>query len=137
MRKRMKVIFPVLLLLMSAGLPATASAQDVKKTEEAVIGALKSGNGQIIAEYLNEMCDLDVPQYKGTYSKAQAGRIISDFLRDHSLSGFSMVRQGQVGAKEWYTMAEMKDGSQTFRIYFVVKDKDGKSVVPLFRINKQ
>lgn len=137
MKKRMKVIFPILLLLLLAGVAATASAQDVKKTEETVIGALKTGDGQAIADCLNELCDLDLPGYRGTYSKAQAGRIISDFLRDRSLAGFKMVRQGQVGAKEWYTMADMKSGSQTYRIYFVVKDKDGKGVVPLFRINKQ
>ena len=137
MRKRMKVIFQVLLLLLLAGLTTTASAQDAKKTEGTVIGALKTGEGQIIADCLNDLCDLDLPGYRGTYSKAQAGRIISDFLRDHSLTGFKMVRQGQVAAREWYTMADMKSGSQTFRIYFVVKDKDGKGVVPLFRINKQ
>ncbi|MCK7539643.1 MAG: hypothetical protein MZV63_56390 [Marinilabiliales bacterium] len=47
----MRVIFPVLLLLMSAGLPATASCTR-RKNGETVIGALKTGDGQIIAEYL-------------------------------------------------------------------------------------
>lgn len=124
----------IILLLLMTGIASTVSAQVADKTEETVISALKAGDAEPITGCLNDLCDLDVPEYRGTYSKAQAGRIITDFFRKHSLSGFKLIRQGQLGDKERYTLAEMKSGSLAYRIYFVVKEKDGKGVVPLFRI---
>jgi hypothetical protein len=112
MRKHIQTIPLIFLLLLLAGLTNRTSAQSAEKTEETVISALKAGDAQPIAGCLNDLCDLDLPQYKGTYSKAQAGRIISDFFRDAGLSGFKLLRQGQLGNKERYTMAEMKSGAQ-------------------------
>lgn len=111
-------------------------AQNAAKTQETVINALKAGKGDAISDCLNDLCDLDLPGYKGTYSKAQAGRIIRDFFGQHSVAGFKIIRQGVLGEKEQYTMAEMKSGPKAWKVYFVVKDKEGKGVVPLFHISE-
>ena len=136
MREQFSIILRLCLLFFIAAIASPALAQDAIKTEETVIRALKTGDGQPIAGCLNDLCDLDLPQYKGTYSKAQAGKIIGDFFREHSFTGFRITRQGQLADKERYTIAEVKSGEHTYRIYFIVKDRSGKGVVPLFQVTR-
>jgi hypothetical protein len=130
----MKHIRPISLIILLAAAAFAAPAQDAAKTEETVIAALKAGDGGPVGDCLNELCDLDLPGFRGTYSKAQAGKIIADLFSGKSFTGFRLLRQGQLADKEKYTLGEMKSGTQTWRVYFVVKDKNGKGVVPIFRV---
>ncbi len=135
--QKQPLLIALLWLLFLGTLPAGFTmGQGIAKTEETVIAALKAGDGQRIADVLNDLVDLDLPHYRGTYSKAQAGKLIADFIGEKKFSDFKLLRKGQVAEKEQYTLAEIKSEGQTYRVYFVVKDKDGKGLVPLFRITK-
>ena len=135
MRYREHILAMLLLLFAVPPAPA-AMGQDAAKAKEKLVAAVKAGDGTAIGTYLNDLCDLDVPGYRGTYSKAQAGRIIRDFFGSHSVSSFRLIRQGTLAEQEQYVMAEMQSGKTTWKIYFVVKEKDGKGVVPVFHINE-
>ena len=135
--QKQPLLFALLcLLFLGAGTADNALGQGTAKTEETVIAALKAADGQRIADVLNDLVDLDLPQYRGTYSKAQAGKLITDFLGGKKFTDFKLLRKGQVAEKEQYTLAEIKSEGQTYRVYFVVKDKDGKGLVPVFRITR-
>lgn len=123
-------------LLLFAGAVVPLAGQTVVKEQEMMIRSLKEGDGVTIGTLLNDVCDLELPEYRGTYSKAQAGKIVSDFFKNHPVSSFRIIRQGTLAEKEQYTLAEMKSKSKTWKIYFIIKGKDGKWVVPLFRITE-
>jgi hypothetical protein len=129
-------ILLLFLLLMPALTAFKAAAQNPVKAQENMIRALTAGDGEAIGDCFNDLVDLDIPGYKGTYSRAQAGRMVRDFFGQHSVAGFRIVRQGTLGEKEHYTMAELRSGQKTWKVYFVLKDKEGKGVVPLFHINE-
>lgn len=126
----------LLFLLLTAAFTPLLSAQNTARVRDNVIAALKASDGQTIANCLNDLCDLDLPGNRGTFSKAQAGRFIRDFMASHTLEGLKIIRQGTLAEKEEYTMGEVRSGQKTLKIYFVVKEKDGKGVVPLFHITE-
>jgi hypothetical protein len=134
--KHLKQILLLSVLLIPAALAPKLEAQNPAKVRETMVRALTAGDGEAVGDCLNDLVDLDVPGYKGTYSRAQAGRIVRDFFAQHSVTGFRIIREGVLGDKEQYTMAEMKSGTKTWKIYFVLKDKEGKGVVPLFHVNE-
>ena len=122
------------LMTLLACLAQPLSGQTPDKNREFLIEALRTGDGQAFGSYLNDLCDLELPRYKGTYSKAQAGRIVTEFFKDHPVSSFRIIREGELALKERYILSEMKSGTATYRIYFVLKEKEGKQVIPQVRI---
>jgi hypothetical protein len=128
--------FCLLLLLTPAvsGAPAPSDLQPALKT---VTSALGSGSADVVSGYFSRMADLDLPGYTGTYSRAQAGKILSDFFAAHKVSEFSVTKQDETGNGGIFTIGLMKCGPKLYRVYFVMKEENGKPVIPVFKINEQ
>src|SRR5512138_859583 len=110
---------------------------DIQAALKAVTKAIGSGSAAQVAEYFSRMADLDVPGYNGTYSKAQAGKILSDFFSAHKVNEFSVTKQDETGDGGTYTIGVLKCGAKKYRVYFIMKEESGKAVIPVFKINEQ
>lgn len=124
----------LIFLILFGAAASQVRAQAADKTRETITTALSNGDTKTFNAFLNELCDLDLPGYKGTYSKAQAGKMLSVFFEEHPVSGLKIIREGTLGKSEQYLLTEMKSGTATWRIYCVLKERDGQKVIPLVRI---
>ncbi len=132
-------ILKILCLLLlpgpwACGAPSPGGLQPALKE---VTNAIRSGSANAIEPYISRMADLDVPGYTGTYSKAQAGKILSDFFSAHKVNEFSVTKQDGTGDGGIYTIGALKSGDKKYRVYFIMKEDNGKPVIPVFKINEQ
>ncbi len=131
--------FKILSLLLALA-PLAWAAENPSGLQAAlkeVTKAIGSGSSGAVAQYISRMADLDVPGYSGTYSKAQAGKILSDFFSAHKVNEFSVTKQDGTGDGGIYTIGMLKCGDEKFRVYFIMKEDNGKPVIPVFKINEQ
>jgi hypothetical protein len=126
-----------LFLLMTPAVSGATGPADLQPALKAVTKALGSGSADIVGGYFSQMADLDLPGYTGTYSKAQAGKILSDFLAAHKVSEFSITKQDETGNGGIFTIGLLKSASKLYRVYFIMKEENGKPVIPVFKINEQ
>ncbi len=101
-----------------------------------IILSLKSGNAKILSEYFNQNVELMVPENDNVYSKAQAQLIVNDFFTTYSTQGFSVIHQGgKEGAQ--YVIGNLSTKKGSFRVYFLLKNNNGKDYIHQLRIEKQ
>ncbi len=139
MKKAAKILVIWISLLAPMAMPSVARAAgaDLQAALREVTKALQNGSADVISGYLGKMVDLDLPGFQGTYSRSQAGKIISDFFADHKVKEFKVNRQDKTGDGGYYVVGHLVSGSTTYRVYLVVKEEGGSAVVPVFRINEQ
>jgi hypothetical protein len=126
-----------LLILMVPSVYAAPAPADLQPALKTVTRALGNASADIVSGYFSPRADLDLPGYTGTYSKAQAGKILSDFFAAHKVSEFSVTKQDVTGNGGIFTIGLMKCGPKLYRVYFVMKEENGKPVIPVFKINEQ
>jgi len=103
---------------------------------EQIILSLRSGNAKILSEYFNQNVELVVPECDNVYSRAQAQQIVGNFFSIYTPVSFSIIHQGgKEGAK--YVIGNMGTKTGIFRVYFLLKQSDGKDYIHQLRIEKQ
>ena len=112
--------------------PPPGSGEQARKE---VIAALKAGNSDALAAYLNTMVDLDIPGYRGTCGKTQGARLVRDFMSRNPFRDLKEVGSGQRDDGGTYTITELKAGGKPYRVYFVLKETSGKWLIHLLKIN--
>ncbi len=128
-KKSAFVIFITTLLMMFS--PAVKG-----QVPEQIILSLKSGNAKILSEFFNQNVELVVPDSDNVFSKAQAQQIVGNFFSIYTPVSFSIIHQGgKEGAK--YVIGNMGTKSGIFRVYFLLKQSDGKDYIHQLRIEKQ
>ena len=103
---------------------------------EDIILSLKSGNARILSGYFNQNVELVVPDNDNVYSKAQAQQIVGNFFSLYTPVSFTIIhRGGKEGAK--YVIGNLSTKEGTFRVYFLLKQSEGKDYIHQLRIEKQ
>lgn len=101
-----------------------------------IILSLKSGNAKVLSDYFNQNVELVVLDNDNVYSKAQAQQIVGNFFNSHTPNGFSVIHNGgKEGAK--YVIGNLTTSNGTFRVYFLLKQNQGKDYIHQLRIEKQ
>lgn len=127
-----KIAGAVLLALVMMTILEPAKAQ----VPDEIILSLKSGNAKVLSEYFNQNVELVVLDNDNVYSKAQAEQIVSNFFNNHEPEGFGVIHNGgKEGAK--YVIGNMVTKSGNFRVYFLLKQNQGKDYIHQLRIEKQ
>lgn len=125
----------VLIIFLFAGvfsifIPAIGQSNDD------IILSLKSGNAKTLSGYFNQNVELVVPDNDNVYSKAQAQQIVSNFFNVHTPVNFAIIHSGgKDGAKHVIGKLTTKEGE--FRVYYLLKQTDGKDFIHLLKIEKQ
>lgn len=101
-----------------------------------IIGSIQSGNASGLAAYFNENVELVVLTHDDVYSKSQAQQIVAEFFKANKPKQFSIIHQGgKDGAR--YAIGSLTTNTGTFRVYFLLKNKDNNSYIHQLRIEKQ
>jgi hypothetical protein len=103
-----------------------------------ILLSLKSGNAKILSEYFNQNVELVVLENDNVnvYSKAQAQQIINNFFENHKPEGFSVIHNGGKEGNK-YVIGNLLTQNGKFRVYFLLKQNDGKDYIHQLRIEKQ
>lgn len=126
-----KILFTVFLI---SGF-ITASAQSQVQIPNELLLSLKSGNAKVLSRYFNQNVDLVVLDDQNVYSKAQAQQIVGNFFSNYPPESFLVVHDsGKEGAK--FVIGTLKTKNGSFRVYFLLKQNDGKEYIHQLRIEK-
>ena len=112
------------------------SANTQAQIPDEIILSLKSGNSKVLSSYFNQNVELVVLDNDNVYSKAQAQQIVSNFFSSFTPESFTVIHQGgKEGAK--YVIGNLNTNNGNFRVYFLLKQNDGKDYIHQLRIEKQ
>lgn len=123
----------VFILALALAIPLTSSAQTIP---DYVIVGLKTGNAQQLAQNFSDNVELVILDDDNVYSKAHAQQVIADFFKKYPPKDFSIIYQG--GKEESsYAIGNLQVQNEKFRVYFLVKTKNGSSQIHQLRIERQ
>ncbi|HZL10273.1 MAG TPA: DUF4783 domain-containing protein [Prolixibacteraceae bacterium] len=101
-----------------------------------IVISIQSGNDAKLAEFFNENVELVVETHDDVYSKSQAQQIVAEFFKSNKPKQFSIIHQGgKEGAR--YAIGSLTTNTGTFRVYFLLKNKNNNSYIHQLRIEKQ
>ena len=122
------------MVLLAAGLLFNHAAQAQIPNE--IISSLKNGNAKVLSGYFNQNVELVVLDNDNVYSKAQAQQIVDNFFSANTPKNFAILHElGREGSKSVIGNLLTKNG--TFRVYFLLKQSNGKDYIHQLRIEKQ
>ncbi|MDP2887539.1 MAG: DUF4783 domain-containing protein [Bacteroidota bacterium] len=123
------------LVLLFFALFATVSPSFSQIPDEIVL-SIQSGNDVMLASYFNQNVELVVQSHDDVFSKSQAQQIVAEFFKANKPKQFSIIHQGgKDGAR--YAIGSLVTNTGTFRVYFLLKNKDSNSYIHQLRIEKQ
>ena len=123
--QKMIVSFSIcLLFLASAFKPITGLDE--------VISALRGGNAQELAKYIDEKVEISLPDKSDSYSKSQAVMVLKDFFNNNGVTGFDVQFKGENGGGQ-YCIGNLKTKSGVYRTTVFMKTKEGKQVIKEIR----
>jgi len=120
-------------LLFSLFVLATVSFAQIP---DGIVTSIQNGNDTGLAAFFNENVELVVQTHDDVYSKSQAQQIVAEFFKSNKPKQFSIVHQGgKDGAR--YAIGSLTTNTGTFRVYFLLKNKNNNSYIHQLRIEKQ
>ncbi|MGA3013583.1 MAG: DUF4783 domain-containing protein [Bacteroidales bacterium] len=126
------VLMAVLLLSFRSD---PASVQD--DTNKQILAALTAGNVVVLSSFFNNMIDLGITGNEDTYSKTQATQILKDFFTKNPIKSVKFTSEGSSTDGSQFTIGEMKAGTGTYRLYYLLKKISGKFLIQQLQIQKQ
>lgn len=124
MRKIIFLSTVVIAFLMSAFRPI-AGLDDV-------IDALKTGNAQELAKYIDDNVEISLPDKSDNYSRTQAVMVLKDFFNNNGVTGFDVQFKGENGGGQ-YCIGNLKTKSGVYRTTVFMKSKDNKQLIKEIR----
>jgi hypothetical protein len=112
-----------------------ASVED--DTNKQILAALTAGNAVVLSSFFNNMIDLGIAGNEDTYSKTQATQILKDFFIKNPVKSVKFTSEGSSTDGSQFTIGEMKTGTGTYRLYFLLKKVSGKFLIQQLQIQKQ
>jgi hypothetical protein len=101
-----------------------------------IVISIQNGNDSNLAEFFNENVELVVETHDDVFSKSQAQQIVAEFFKTNKPKQFTIIHQGgKEGAR--YAIGSLVTNTGTFRVYFLLKNKNNNSYIHQLRIEKQ
>lgn len=126
---RIKILFMLITLA-----PLAAHAQG--KVPESVNLAFKAGNAEALAAYFNDNVELVILDQEDVYSRKQAEQIMRKFFAEHRPVAFKVIF-GSGKEVSRYAIGSLETQQGTFRVYLLIKDREGKPLIHLLRIDRE
>lgn len=127
-----KAIFLIILFLIQL----SSFSQDKGDIPSGINLALKEGNAKELSNYMNNNVEMVIIDKEGIYNKVQAEMILKDFFAKNPPRKFSLLHQGGK-ADSKYGIGNLITSDNTYRVYFLLKITNGKSLIHQFRIEKE
>jgi hypothetical protein len=122
----------LILFLFLIGTAPLANANDPVAD---VAQALNGSNPAMIASYFDSSIDMKILSDENIYSRQQARILLSNFLTDKRPAGFNLKHQGGP-ANAQFAIGEMYCIDGTYRVYFLMREKNSTNYIYKFRIEK-
>ena len=97
-----------------------------------VISALKTGNAQEFAKYIDDNIEISLPDKSDNYSRAQAVMVLKDFFNNSGVTGFEVQFKGENGGNQ-FCIGKLSTRSGGYRTTVFMKTKNGKQLVKEIR----
>ena len=101
-----------------------------------IVISIQNGNDAGLAEFFNENVELVVQTHDDVYSKSQAQQIVAEFFKSNKPKQFTIIHQGGKDDAR-YAIGSLTTNTGTFRVYFLLKNKNNSSFIHQLRIEKQ
>jgi hypothetical protein len=132
----LKKILP-LMILATVLLPFRSFPDNVQDdTNKQIVAALSAGNAAALSAWFNSMVDLGLAGSEDSYSKTQATQILKDFFLKNPVKSVKITRQGTSTDGSQFSIGEMQAGTDTFRVYYLLKKVSGKLLIQQLQIQK-
>ena len=133
LKENIYVMKKILLLgILSIGFLAFMDQTDIS----GIVGALKTGNAQQLANYLDNYIDLTLPGKEEikNMGKNQATITLDAFFQENGVKGFEVVSQREAGAT-MYIAGSLQTKTKGLNANIMLKNKDGKHSITSIRFN--
>ena len=101
-----------------------------------IVMSIQNGNDEKLAGFFNQNVELVVDTHDDVFSKSQARQIVAEFFKANKPKQFTIIHQGgKDGAR--YAIGNLVTATGTYRVYFLLKNKDNNSYIHQLRIEKQ
>ena len=97
-----------------------------------VIGALRNGNANELAKYVDANIELSLPSKTDNYSRQQAVVILQDFFTVNGVKNFEVKHRGDNGGSQ-FCIGTLATKSGNYRTTFFMTAKNGKQFVKEIR----
>lgn len=131
MKKIISIAFTLTILVSSSKFVSSADVLDT------IASAIKSGNASTLSQYFDASVDITILDKESVYSKAQAQMVVRDFFLKYPVSSFALIHRGTSAEGSQYGIGTMTSTSGSFRVYFLVRNKTGVSLIKELRFEKQ
>lgn len=102
----------------------------------AITKAISEGNADALGQYFDDNVEVAVKDEEGTYSKANAIKLVRDFFAKNKPTRFSQVHQGaSKGQFSEYCIGDLNTQTGTFRVYIYMKVNAGKYTIQEIRFD--
>ena len=130
--KNIKLLITVITTCMFFNLYASQH-KDLPK----IIEAMQIGNATELAKYFNSSVELVILDKEDIYSKQQAEQIVKNYFEKNKVKTFTLLHHGgKEGAK--YAICNLQTAeNKIFRVYFLIKENNGKQLIHQMRIEEE
>ncbi len=97
---------------------------------------MKIGNAAELAKYFNSSVELVILDKEEIYSRQHAEQVVRSFFANNRPKSFTLLHQGgRDGSK--YAIGKLETENKSFRVYFLIKDTGGASLIHQLRIEEE
>ena len=107
--------------------------QEQAKIPGGISTAIKTGNSQELAKYMNSTIELLLLDKEDFYKKNVAETILRDFFAEYKTVDFTIRHQGAKNEAQ-YAIGNLKTEKGAFRVYFLLKKVDDELLIHQIRI---
>ena len=123
-------------LILALSFSLTMNAQNSNTISSDIVSAVGEGDASELSEYFNDNIELLIPQKSGIFSKSQAEMVLKDFFNQNPPKGFKIIHEGS-RQNASFAIGNYTTNSGIFRLYFLTKNVDNKTLIHQLRIEKQ
>ncbi|HXK82003.1 MAG TPA: DUF4783 domain-containing protein [Bacteroidales bacterium] len=98
-----------------------------------IFAAMKLGNAEELSKHFNTSIELVILDQEDVYSKQQAEQILRNFFLKYKVQNFRLLHQGGKEDAQ-YAIGTLETDKGSFRVYFLVKQKNDKAFIHQLRI---
>lgn len=103
-----------------------------------ITGALKRGDADALARYMDQDVEIALPGQDDMVSKSEAVAALRRFFSAHRVKGFSEMHQGRSkGQDSQYVIGNLNTDKGSFRVYVYMKSKNGGVAIQEIRFDKE
>ena len=100
---------------------------------EDVALAIESGNAKEVSSFFEAKVELKIKETEKVYSKTEAEIQLKKFFTTHQPKSFNIIHKGSSKKGSKYAIGQLKTNSGNFRVYVLIKAKNGDSFIKELR----